>query len=53
MNAALSTTAEATLERVRGYQPELVDIRRDIHANPELGLETHQTADVVARLLGS
>jgi amidohydrolase len=53
MNAAISTTAEASLERVRSYQPELVDIRRDIHANPELGLETHQTADVVARLLGS
>ncbi|HUS97650.1 MAG TPA: M20 aminoacylase family protein [Hyphomicrobiaceae bacterium] len=53
MNTAISTNAETTLERVRSYQPELIDIRRDLHANPELGLETHRTADVVARLLQS
>ena len=46
-------TARATLERVRTYQGNLTDIRRDIHANPELGLETHRTADVVAKLLQS
>jgi hypothetical protein len=27
-------TARATLERVRDYQADLTDIRRDIHANP-------------------
>jgi hippurate hydrolase len=45
--------ANATLERVRGYQEDLTRLRRDIHANPELGLETHRTADVVAGLLQS
>jgi amidohydrolase len=48
-----TTTASATLERVRTYQADLTSIRRDIHANPELGLETHRTADVVAKLLQS
>jgi amidohydrolase len=43
----------ATLERVRTYHSELTRIRRDIHAHPELGLNTHRTADVVARLLQS
>ena len=46
-------TASATLERVRSYQAQLTSIRRDIHAHPELGLETHRTADIVARLLKS
>jgi hippurate hydrolase len=46
-----SPAANATLERVRGYHAELTDIRRDIHAHPELGLETRRTADVVAHLL--
>jgi hippurate hydrolase len=46
-----TTPAGATLERVRAYHAELTAIRRDIHAHPELGLETHRTADIVARLL--
>lgn len=46
-------TADATLERVRGYHAELTGIRRDIHAHPELGLDTHRTADIVAGLLES
>ncbi len=45
--------AKATLEQVRAYHADLTGIRRDIHAHPELGLRTHRTADVVARLLGS
>jgi amidohydrolase len=45
--------ASATLERVRTYHAELTGIRRDIHAHPELGLETHRTADIVAGLLKS
>ena len=48
-----TTAAEATIDRVRTYQADLTAIRRDIHAHPELGLETHRTADVVARLLQS
>ncbi|MDX2158547.1 MAG: M20 aminoacylase family protein [Hyphomicrobiaceae bacterium] len=47
------TGAAATLERVKTYQDALVAVRRDIHAHPELGLETHRTADLVARLLQS
>jgi amidohydrolase len=43
----------ATLERVRTYHMELTSLRRDIHAHPELGLETNRTADTVARLLQS
>jgi amidohydrolase len=43
----------ASLERLRSHQAELTGIRRDIHAHPELGLETHRTADIVARLLKS
>jgi hippurate hydrolase len=38
---------------MRTYHSALTGIRRDIHAHPELGLETHRTADVVAQLLAS
>jgi hippurate hydrolase len=31
--------------------PELVAIRRDLHAHPELGLEEHRTSDIVASYL--
>jgi amidohydrolase len=48
---AETTAASTTLERVRTYQADLVGVRRDLHAHPELGLETHRTADVVAQLL--
>lgn len=53
MSATPSAAADAALAKVRGYHAELTGIRRDIHANPELGLETHRTADLVARLLES
>ncbi len=39
------------IEQIRRYHAELTDIRRDIHANPELGLEEHRTADLVAQKL--
>ncbi len=42
---------EAPLDRARLYQQELTEIRRDIHAHPELGLEEHRTAEIVARKL--
>jgi hippurate hydrolase len=47
------STASAAFDRVRTYHDELTRLRRDIHANPELGLETHRTADIVAGLLAS
>jgi amidohydrolase len=39
------------IEQIRRHHPELTEIRQDIHANPELGLEEHRTADLVARKL--
>jgi amidohydrolase len=45
--------AKATLERVCAYHDDLTGIRRDFHAHPELGLETHRTAEIVSQLLQS
>jgi hippurate hydrolase len=42
---------ETTLERARAYHPELTAIRRDIHAHPEIGLQEHRTANLVAEKL--
>src|ERR1700733_1276039 len=42
---------QAALDRARLYQDELSEIRRDIHAHPELGLEEYRTADLVAQKL--
>jgi amidohydrolase len=39
------------IDQIRRYHAELTDIRQDIHAHPELGLEEHRTADIVARRL--
>src|ERR1700710_1886799 len=39
------------IDQIRRYHTELTDIRRDIHAHPELGLEEHRTAEIVARKL--
>jgi len=41
----------STLDHIRRDQAELAAIRHDIHAHPELGLEEHRTADLVARKL--
>nr|WP_294528358.1 M20 aminoacylase family protein [uncultured Rhodopila sp.] len=41
----------SALDRARLYQDELVAIRHDIHAHPELGLEEYRTAELVARKL--
>jgi len=43
--------SQSAIDRARTYQPELVAIRHDIHAHPELGLEEVRTADIVARKL--
>ena len=39
------------LEAARALLPWLIEIRRDLHQNPELGLEEHRTAARVAELL--
>lgn len=39
------------IDQIRRFHPELTAIRRDIHANPELGLEEHRTAELIARKL--
>ena len=39
------------LEAIRGFHDELTAIRRDLHINPELGLEEHRTAEIVATKL--
>ena len=39
------------LDRARQYQAELTAIRRDIHANPEIGMEEYRTAELVAQKL--
>ena len=43
--------SKPALDRARSYQPELVAIRHDIHAHPELGLQEVRTADLVAKKL--
>lgn len=50
---SVTSNATAVFDRVRSYQSDLTGIRQDIHAHPELGLDTHRTADVVAKLLSS
>jgi amidohydrolase len=41
------------LERITGYTDELVAIRRDLHAHPEIGFEEERTSAVVAEKLAS
>jgi amidohydrolase len=42
---------ESPIDQIRRYHAELTEIRQDIHANPELGLEEHRTAERVAQKL--
>src|SRR5579862_7946177 len=39
------------IEQIRRHHAELTAIRHDIHAHPELGLEEHRTAELVAQKL--
>ena len=39
------------IDHIRRYHTELTVIRHDIHAHPELGLEEHRTAELVAQKL--
>ena len=48
MNAPLPPPA---LDDIRQHEDEMVAIRRQIHANPELAYEEHATADLVAERL--
>ena len=41
------------LDTIKTYQDEMTAIRRDFHIHPELGLEEHRTADIVAKKLES
>ncbi len=41
------------IPRIVEYTPEMVAIRRDIHANPEIRFEEFRTSDLVARHLES
>jgi hippurate hydrolase len=36
---------------VTEYEQQLIDIRRDLHANPELQFEEHRTSAIVAQIL--
>jgi len=45
------TMSAPALAAIRGFHDELTAIRRDLHANPELGLEEHRTAQIVATKL--
>ena len=42
---------DSPLDAIRRCHDELTEIRRDLHAHPELGLEEHRTADLVAAKL--
>jgi hippurate hydrolase len=48
MNAPLTLPA---LEEIRQHEDEMVALRRQIHANPELAYEENATADLVAERL--
>jgi hippurate hydrolase len=41
------------VDRIRAYHGELTEIRRDIHAHPELGFSEQRTSDLVAARLES
>lgn len=46
-------TVDKVKELARTYAPDTVQVRRHIHANPELSFEEHETAAYVRRVLES
>ena len=42
-----------SIERIAEWHADLTEIRRDIHAHPELGFEENRTSDIVAEKLAS
>ncbi len=48
MDNRVSDVAALLDHRVKALEPALIAIRRDIHAHPELGMETPRTAALVA-----
>ncbi len=58
LNYSIALVSSATagahmnlLDPIVQFQAEIRDIRRDLHAHPELRFEEHRTADTVARTL--
>lgn len=47
----LNDLSHAIERHVAGIEPQLIAIRRDIHAHPEIGFETVRTAEIVAKEL--
>jgi metal-dependent amidase/aminoacylase/carboxypeptidase family protein len=45
------TPSQSPIEAIRRDHAMLTAIRRDLHAHPELGMEEHRTAELVARTL--
>ena len=43
--------AQDLLQAIREHESQLIALRRDLHAHPELGFQVDRTADVVARFL--
>jgi amidohydrolase len=41
------------LSKAQEIKPQIVELRRTIHRNPELGFDVYKTADLVARTLGA
>lgn len=41
----------ALIEKIEGYSDELVALRRDFHAHPEIGFQETRTSGIVAELL--
>jgi hippurate hydrolase len=50
---AVEEMTMTVLERITAYSDELVAIRRDLHAHPEIGFEEVRTSQVVADQLAS
>jgi hippurate hydrolase len=53
MNAPLASDAASAIARIRTIHAELREIRRDLHAHPELGFEEHRTSARVAERLAA